>query len=217
MTTCWNCKETLDPARMCANCGVLLPLPRAASHFALFGLPERLTVDGAELERLFHELSRRNHPDRFRKGPARERMIALENISRLNEAYRSLKDPLERAAYLIRLKRGDAPAVGASPPSELFEEILEIQEELGEYRFADGDEKQVLGRRLSGRRDDLARERDERTTRLTEDLFASWDATDSEPRREEILNEMAAILGARGYLNRMLDSLHAALEGSITR
>lgn len=79
------------------------------NHFALFGLPERFGLDLPGLDRAYRDVQSRVHPDRFAGGGAAEQRVALQWATRVNEAYRVLRDPLRRAIYLCAL-RGRDPA-----------------------------------------------------------------------------------------------------------
>ena len=63
-------------------------------YFEVFGLPRRLGLDAAELQRKFYELSRRTHPDFHQTAPAEEQARVLETSAQLNAAYRALRDPV---------------------------------------------------------------------------------------------------------------------------
>ena len=73
------------------------------THFEVFGLPRKLGIDTAELQRKFYELSRILHPDFHQGAPPAEQASALEASARLNAAYRTLRDPIARVEYLVRL------------------------------------------------------------------------------------------------------------------
>src|SRR2546430_881013 len=107
-------------------------------HFEVFGLPRRLGIDTAELQRKFYELSRRHHPDFHQTAPPEEQARALEASARLNAAYRALRDPILRVEYLVRLEEGRDTKEGATvkpkAPPELLEEMFEIQEALVEAK-----------------------------------------------------------------------------------
>ena len=75
-----------------------------ADHFETLGLPRRFAVDLPDLERRFREQSREVHPDRFATASPPERRAALERSTALNDAYRTLKDPLRRATYFLELR-----------------------------------------------------------------------------------------------------------------
>ena len=94
-------------------------------HFALFGLPERFELDGAALDVTYRDVLSRVHPDRFAGSGAAEQRVALQWATRANEAYRVLRDPLQRARYLCTL-RGRDPADEhdtAMPPAFLMQQL----------------------------------------------------------------------------------------------
>jgi molecular chaperone HscB len=136
--TCWSCQKpvsTNGTETLCASCGAIQPLPPGSDHFAIFGFPRRFEVDLPALEKRFRELSFQVHPDRFARKAPRERRIALERSTALNDAYRTLKDPLRRATYLLSLNglkvesESGGSAMGQLPP-EFLEEIMELREGL---------------------------------------------------------------------------------------
>jgi len=97
----------------------------------VLGLPRQHRVDPSDLERRFRERSRQLHPDRFARAPARERRISLERATRLNDAYRVVRDPRRRAAYLLALLGAESAAgAGTREAPEFLEEQLELREEL---------------------------------------------------------------------------------------
>src|SRR5580765_3251088 len=75
----------------CPQCSRILALGRHGDYFTFFGMPRLLTIDAADLERRFRELSRRFHPDFFYNATPTERLASLERSSYLNDAYRVLK------------------------------------------------------------------------------------------------------------------------------
>src|SRR5246127_3478651 len=120
------------------------------SYFTLFQLPQHLKLDVAALEKQFYALSRRLHPDRFASKPAFEQEAALAASSRLNDAYRTLKDPILRTQYLLKLEGVEleeeskaatdaARATGEQKkqvvPPELLEEVFELNMQLEEARM----------------------------------------------------------------------------------
>src|SRR6267154_6563835 len=95
------------------------------NHFELFGLPARFGIDAAALEARYHELQRDVHPDRFAAALDAERRVSMQLATRVNEAYQTLKSPLRRAVYILRL-RGVDPEFEtntAMPPEFLMEQI----------------------------------------------------------------------------------------------
>ena len=216
---CWNCRAPVEAGAACGECGKIQPLGRDTDYFAVLRLPRKLQIDLHALESVFHERSRQLHPDMFRGASGRERMIALESSALLNQAYRTLRDPFERAAYLVRLEEGDAGGThgDTSPrgPGELFEEILEIQELLGEFKLADPEDQVTYHPQLATRRDRLQAELDQRAALLTSTLFAEWDALPGSepdlPLKAPLLKQIRCVLDERAYLRRVLDSLNDAL------
>src|SRR2546425_8071413 len=96
-------------------------------HFEVFGLPRRLAIDTAELQRKFYELSRRHHPDFHQTAPPEEQARALEASARLNAAYRALRDPILRVEYLVRLEEGRDTKEGATVKPRSEEHTSELQ------------------------------------------------------------------------------------------
>jgi molecular chaperone HscB len=74
------------------------------NHFELLGLPIAYSVDPARLEHGYRELQSRVHPDRFAAGSEVDKRVALQWATRANEAYRTLRDPVERARYFLQLR-----------------------------------------------------------------------------------------------------------------
>jgi molecular chaperone HscB len=123
----------------CGSCRKLQPLGRSEDYYSLFGLPREFDLDPRQLAQRFHDLSRQLHPDRFARAEPRERLIALERATRLNDAYRALKDWRRRATYLLKLAGQDVFGEGRTTQDpEFLEEQLAWREELALAR-ADGD------------------------------------------------------------------------------
>jgi len=188
-------------------------------HFEVFGLPRRLAIDTAELQRRFYELSRRYHPDFHQAAPPEEQARALEASARLNAAYRALRDPIARVEYLVRLEEGRDTKEGATvkpkAPPELLEEMFEIQEALAEAGGLD-----EAGRAaLVAQRDRLATRLRDEEARLVGPLSEQWDA--SRPaERQRALATIKESLAIRAYLRTVVDDLNDALgesqEGYVT-
>ena len=102
-------------------------------YFALFGLPARYRFDPAELDAAYRKLQTEVHPDRFAAAGDDERRLALQSSSRVNEAYRALRSPLERAHYLLLLRGIDALAeTDTALPTPFLEQQLECREAMAE-------------------------------------------------------------------------------------
>jgi molecular chaperone HscB len=121
------------------------------NYFEFFSLPRKLKLDVPALEKHFYVLSRKLHPDRFAAKPVAEQEAALAQSSLLNDAYRTLKDPIARTQYLLTLEgiqleeqsKAATDAARASGqqkkqvvPPELLEEVFELNMQLAEMRAA---------------------------------------------------------------------------------
>src|SRR5215212_1493712 len=128
-------------AHFCPQCEKILSLGRHGDYYAFMGLPRRLNLDVDEIERRFRTLSRQFHPDFFYNATSAERRASLERSSYLNDAYRTLRDPIARIQYLLQIEglasSGPAEASKQVPPG-LLEEVFALNEELDEIRALRG-------------------------------------------------------------------------------
>lgn len=138
--TCWSCKaDVAEGTVFCPACRKIQPPGRHEDHFSLLALPREFALDPGVLERRFRELSRQLHPDRFARAEPRERRLSLERATRLNDAYRALKDWRLRAAHLLRLAGTEVFAEARTfADPEFLEEQLDWREQLAIAR-SDGD------------------------------------------------------------------------------
>ena len=90
-------------AHFCPSCGKV-QAAAPIDHFSFLGLQRKLNIDTAALEREFYRLSRKLHPDVYARAAGNEQQWSLEKSSQLNDAYRTLKDPIARTQYLLRLE-----------------------------------------------------------------------------------------------------------------
>ncbi len=137
---CWSCDRELEGGTLfCPRCAKIQPVARTEDYFSLLGLPRAFSIPAGELEKRFRERSRQLHPDRFARAQPRERRISLERATRLNDAYRYLRDWRLRAAYLLKLAGTDVFAEGKTyADPDFLEEQLEIREAMA-IALADGD------------------------------------------------------------------------------
>lgn len=184
------------------------------NHFEVFELPRRLAIDTAGLQRRYYELARQYHPDFQQAAPADEQARALEASARLNAAYRTLRDPLARIEYLVRLEEGRETKEGAPvklpAPPELLAEMFEIQEALAEIK-AGGTLDDVTRKTLQTQRERLHARYQEEEARLTGPLSAAWDAAGTPAERQAALDACRRGLATRAYLGTVVDDLGEAL------
>jgi molecular chaperone HscB len=136
---CWLCRGPVDAkALFCATCKAVQP-PAAIDHFARLGLPTRFDVNAPELDRRYFALQRQLHPDRFASRSARERAVSQNQAVALNEAYETLKDPLSRAEYMLKLRGVDVNPDGCNTVRDptLLMEQMEHREALAEATTRD--------------------------------------------------------------------------------
>jgi len=101
------------------------------NHFELFGLAPAFAVEADALERSYREIQSQVHPDRFAHAGDAERRASLQWTTRVNEAYRTLKDPVQRARHLLELQGVDvAFETNTAMPSEFLMQQMELRESL---------------------------------------------------------------------------------------
>jgi hypothetical protein len=113
---CWHCQSEVTGEYFCEQCVKVQPVSKNTDYFTCLGIPRRLKIDTSQLESKFYELSRAFHPDFYQNKTAEEQEISLSNSALLNTAYRTLKDPIQRAEYLVRLEAGAAKDITARRP-----------------------------------------------------------------------------------------------------
>ena len=173
---------------------------QSETYFEFLDLPRNLTIDAKDLEKRFYALSRQLHPDlHSRKSPA-EREQAEESTAVLNDAYRTLRDPIARAEYLLKLEGFDiGEQTTKDVPPELLEEVFELNmalEEFNEGAEADVEQLESARQRFEGMRMELDAE--------LQQAFAQWDATNS----RESLTAVRGLLNRRKYITNLINKAH---------
>jgi len=125
----------------------------SSSHFALFGLPEAFSLDLEMLEKAYRGIQSQVHPDRFAHAGDAERRASLQWTTRVNEAYRSLKNPVQRARHLLELHGVDvAFETNTAMPPEFLVQQMELRETLEEAKDSaalDGLRASLVGEKRS--------------------------------------------------------------------
>jgi molecular chaperone HscB len=104
-------------------------------HFELLGVPVKYALDPARLDKGYRDLQSQVHPDRFASATEAERRVAMQWATRANEAFRTLKDPIERARYLLQLKGYDTEEESnTSMPPDFLMQQMEWREAVAEAR-----------------------------------------------------------------------------------
>ncbi|HEY1903295.1 MAG TPA: Fe-S protein assembly co-chaperone HscB [Terracidiphilus sp.] len=178
----------------------------------MFGLERGFQIDIPALEREFHRLSRKVHPDRFARAGENERQWSLADTALLNDAYRTLKDPLHRTEYLLRLEGAEIGEEHSGKdrkdpsrvPADLLEEVFELNMQLEEMRMA-----RKMGEADPALEADLQQAKakfEGLLAAVDEDLRAQWQAWDAgnETTREGAQKTMVALLDRRRYLSNLV-------------
>jgi molecular chaperone HscB len=219
---CWSCgHEVADGQPFCASCGKVQP-PLHANYFAMFGLPPKLDLDTQALEKQFYRYSRKLHPDVHARSSQLEQEWSLAQASLLNDAYRTLKNPLERTKYLLKLEGVEfEEARGLNPskvPADLLEEVFELNMQLEELR-----QSQKMGEDDPGLRGDLEAARNQfagQLAALDEQLRSRWVAWDAaweqndEAKKTASRDAMTALLQRRSYLQNLVHDVDETLGRS---
>jgi molecular chaperone HscB len=218
--TCGNCSATTGGAHFCPACGKIQPLPRGADYFAFFGLPRKLTIDLADLEQRFHSLSWKLHPDNFVRASEDERQLSLDRSSRLNDAYRTLREPVARVEYLLGLAgmRKEGQKKQQAPP-ELLEEVFELNESLDELRDAresGGGAAAMAGLRTKletaqHKFESLLVDVDKELSRVTVEWDRAFDSGASDAAKKKIMERMNEILNRRSYIRNLVNGVRQEL------
>jgi molecular chaperone HscB len=103
------------------------------NHFELFGLRPAYAIDVAALEQSYRDLQSLVHPDRYAQAADADRRASMQWTTRVNEAYRALKDPVQRAKYLLEMHGIDvAFETDTQMPTDFLTQQLEMREQLEE-------------------------------------------------------------------------------------
>ncbi len=125
-------------------------------HFALFDLPARFAIDEALLEQAYRRVQAQVHPDRFATAGAAERRVAMQWAARANEALRTLRSPVARAAYLCEQHGQPIDAESnTAMPAEFLNQQMQWREELDEARERGGAAARALAAEVEARRDEV--------------------------------------------------------------
>jgi molecular chaperone HscB len=232
-SSCWSC-GTMRAVHFCSSCGKVQP-PVPVDYFTFFGFPRKLNLDTADLEKEFYALSRRLHPDVFGQADERERSWSLEQSSMLNDAYRTLKDPIKRTEYLLRLEgieleeqskqatekaRATGELKKQVAPPDLLEEVFELNMHLEELRAQKklGEDDPALLEEIGKAKLSLEEKYDALFNELKNE-WNNWDklvdsgtANETDAERKKILDRMLDILNRRNYVRNLVRDVNEAID-----
>ena len=220
----------------CEACGKVQP-PAPVDYFAFFGLPRKLNIDVAALDKDFYELSRKLHPDLNARAGSQEQQWSLQQSSMLNDAHRTLKDPIKRTQYLLKLEGVEleeqsksateqARATGQVKkqivPPDLLEEVFELNMKLEELRANKkmGEDDPALIEEVGRHKIEL----EEKYDALLHELQGYWKNWDvlidrgvagqpvPENDTKQALDKMVDVLNRRNYIRNLVRDVNEVLE-----
>jgi molecular chaperone HscB len=233
--SCWSC-GTMRAVHFCQACGKVQP-PAPADYFTFFGLPRKLNLDVAALEKDFYELSRKLHPDLNARAGSQEQEWSLQQSSLLNDAHRTLKDPIKRTEYLLKLEgveleeqsktateqaRSTGEIKKQIVPPELLAEVFDLNMQLEELRMQKkvGEDDPALIEEIGRQKLELEEKQDSLLREL-EGRWKMWDGmiqreyngqpVSEEERRQE-RDKMVDVLNRRNYIRNLVRDVNEVLE-----
>lgn len=233
--SCWSC-GTMRAVHFCEACGKVQPAV-PVDYFTFFGLPRKLDLNLAALEKDFYELSRKLHPDLNARAGSQEQEWSLQQSSLLNDAFRTLKDPIKRTQYLLKLEGVELEEQSKSAteqarstgqlkkqivPPDLLEEVFELNMQLEELRMQKkmGEDDPALIEEIGRQRLEL----EEKQAALLRDLEHRWKMWDgmiqreqngqpvSEEERKQEREKMVDLLNRRNYIRNLVRDVSEVLE-----
>ncbi|HET6169405.1 MAG TPA: Fe-S protein assembly co-chaperone HscB [Terracidiphilus sp.] len=220
---CWSCSVAHNDATLfCPHCSKIQP-PPGGDYFSVFNLTPSLDLDLGALEHEFHRLSRKLHPDRFARAQENEKQWSLADTALLNDAYRTLKDPIHRTEYLLKLhgaeigeessaKDRKGQADPSRVPADLLEEVFDLNMQLEEMRMA-----RKMGEtdpELQASLEQAKRKFESLLDDVDRDLRAQWQTWDEGDKaaRHTAQNTMVSLLHRRRYLSNLVRDVTETLR-----
>jgi molecular chaperone HscB len=220
-SNCWSCGD-MRAAHFCTACGKVQP-PVPSDYFAFFGLPRSLNIDIPALEREFYALNRKLHPDLYVRESKQQQEWSQEQSSQLNDAYRTLKDPIRRTQYLLKLEgveleeqsktatetaRTSGQIKKQVVPPDLLEEVFELNMQLEELRMNKkmGEDDPALLEELRAHKAEF----EKKFEGLDEELRSYWSEWDALPDaaaeddRRVVRDKMVDLLNRRSYIRNLV-------------
>jgi molecular chaperone HscB len=220
----------------CEACGKVQP-PAPVDYFTFFALPRKLNIDTTALDKDFYELSRKLHPDINVRAGSREQEWSLQQSSMLNDAHRTLKDPIKRTHYLLKLEgieleeqsksateqaRASGQVKKQIVPPDLLEEVFELNLQLEELRGLKkaGEDDPALIEEIGRQKLEL----EEKNDALLQELQTAWKTWDelmdrehagqniSPGERKQTLDKMVDLLNRRNYIRNLVRDVNEVLE-----
>lgn len=195
---CRQCSKPMTTPLVCDYCHALFPQAATVSdYFTMLGMPRQFDLDQDVLRQKFLALSRHAHPDFHANESPEVRQLSLNVSATINDAYRTLRDPASRGAYLLELLGGKSSAEDKSVPDGFLPTMMMMQEEIEDAASAENDDDLVrLGEVLQTQQDGLIRRVGGLFAELTE-------ASACEAVRIDLLGEIRRQLNAVSYVRKL--------------
>ena len=205
---CPHCLHAITGTpEFCSYCGRILPELANRSPYQVLGYEkEQLNVDLQKLEKRFFELSKKFHPDRFARKSAEEIQFSHDHSSAINNAYRTLKNPISRAKYAVERELGSIEEKSASVPADMADLFFEVHDHLDTIREADGNPPADAWKAVQ----DAETELREKVRALETELKEKFNRYDEQPGRE-FIEQMKEILSHRSYIQSFLRQIDNTL------
>jgi molecular chaperone HscB len=214
---CWSCHERTIGTHFCSSCGKMLQIPEKSDYFAMFEIPRKLWIEMGELEKKFLQLSWKLHPDNYVNASPEEREISLKRSSELNDAYRTLREPVARVEYLLAIEGTRVEGKNKQQaPAELLEEVFELNESLDELReakTASGDTTALKQRLETAQKTFQAKleEVDGELQVVAKEWDAAVDAKANEAGRKIVMAKLNELLNRRSYIRNLVVNVQKEL------
>ncbi len=170
------------------------------NHFQLFGLEPAFQLNLARLDQSFRDIQAQVHPDKFSHAPDAERRLSMQWSTHVNEAYQTLKQPISRARYLLKLRGVDTQEeTNTAMPTDFLMEQMEWREAIGEAKdAADATELDHLGTKLR-----------QVMHHLQDDIGQRLDQSHDYPGAAEAVRKLRFLDKLREEINDALEALEA--------
>ncbi len=210
MIECLSCGRQQEPPLICAECGA--PLAAPLDCFAALGLPRKLTIDLDALERRYHELSRKIHPDRFASSKPKVRDASLRATATLTRSYRTLRDPVSRGLYWLELMARSSPRTTSAFRPKWPSWFSKCRSSWPRCSWRSDPEVAVeRATEIAARRVELQFTMDERLAALDRH-FAKWDQPAAD--KKILTMELKTLLSNIAYLRTLIRDVDRALENA---
>ena len=203
MVQCWRCQGEHAPQVFCPVCQAFQVFPADVDFFSVFGLARNPVLDEANLTYMYYALSRALHPDLHQTGTAEEQEASLKNTALVNQAYRTLRDPVERGQYWLELNGEQLGAENNRVPAQLAVLVFEVQEKLDELREAHNTKADATLADLKPELEQIQADLEEQMQGFQQKLaanFAKWEQPDSP---QDLLSELKRVLSDMAYLRTL--------------